>query len=305
MKPWVLVDFSYLIHRAAYAVTDLYYEDFHTGILFGFWEQLRAICSDPAIKSTKVALMLDSKKSFRKQSLPTYKAPRAEQRSEAERELLQLAWDQVRLLRDILPTIGFPLYLQTGCESDDLMAQAARQLAQRRDHSILITADGDLWQCIGPFTTWYDPSHHRMYDLPTFRLTKHIAPSKWGLVKALAGCSSDNVPGIPGVGEFTAIKYLKGQLPAHYKTSQAIRSLEGLQTFRRNKELVVLPHPKTKLVSLAEPEYKPDAFFDMCKRYGFLSYMKEPKRGEWMSFFEGLPPRQTRKRGQHGCLLEE
>jgi 5'-3' exonuclease len=173
---------------------------------------------------------------------------------------------------------------------------AASQFKGSERQAILVTADGDLYQCITPAVHWYDPARDAYYDPDRFLLKKGIEAERWGEVKTLAGCNGDSVPGVPGVGEVSAVKYLLGILPAHYKKSISIQSIEGRNIFDRNKELVKLPHPKTKSFNLTEPDYNVDAFFHFCERYGIMSYLREPKRSEWVSFFCSKKVR-TRKRG--------
>lgn len=295
MKPWVLIDISYLAHRARYATANLEYKDFGTGVLFGFWGQLLSICRDPLIKSNRVLLFFDSRKNYRRRHFPDYKAKRHEDASPEERQQLIGMYEQLNLLRiEILPAVGFPVYRQTGCESDDLMAQAALQLDYNDERGIIVTADGDLWQCITRNIHWYDPARQRYYDYDRFRDAKGIDPGHWGMVKAIGGCSGDSVPGVKGVGEKSAIKYLKHELPTHHKRFKNIESAEGQWTIDRNKPLVVLPHTKTKPLDIRPPEYNADAFFHYAERYGFLTYLNPPKRGEWEDFF-GVQRQQARR----------
>ena len=309
MKPWVLIDLSFLAHRARYATAELLWEDFHTGILYGFWEQLRTICQSEYVHSNRVVLFFDSRQSYRLRDFPQYKSHRREDLTEEEKEQLSIMYDQIRLLRqEILPAVGFQICHQTGCESDDLMAQVAGQLSRKKlgvpddgERGIIVTADGDLFQCITDYVSWFDPSRRYMYNPISFENNKGIAPDQWGKVKALAGCDGDGVPGIAGVGEKTAIKYLKEQLPQHHKTYQAIKSEEGQKIYARNKWLVMLPHAKTKPIVLQEPQYNVEAFFHYAERYGFLTYLKEPKRSEWEAFFNNKPIH-TRRRGEGNRL---
>lgn len=297
MKPWLLIDLSYLAHRARYALDGLQFQDLPTGVLFGFFEQLRTICHDERCRSNRVAMFFDSKHTYRKKDFPDYKAHRKDKLTEEEVEQLHVMYQQVKLLRtEILPAIGFPIYQQTGCESDDLMAIAAREFKGLERQAVIITADGDLWQCITPAVHWYDPCRKRYLDPDGFRTEKGLRPEQWKEVKALAGCDGDGVPGIPGVGTKTAVDYLLGKLNTGYKRAKAIVSPEGRAIYERNKGLVFLPHPKTKPISLLEPEYKAEEFFKMAERYGLLSFLKEPKRGEWMEFFKPLSDR-SRTRG--------
>ena len=298
MKPWVLVDISYMAHRARYALGELSYQDAPTGVLFGFFEQLRTTCLDTRVRSSRVVFLFDSKQSFRKQTFPAYKAHRKDDMSEEDVEKLKIMYHQVHLLRqDILPAIGFQVHRQTGCESDDLMAMAADSLQGDRREAILITADGDLWQCISQAVHWFDPARKVYYDPETFLTKKGINPGQWASVKALAGCNGDGVPGIPGVGEKTAIQHLLGTLPKHFKRAQALYSEEGKAIINRNLPLVKLPHHKTKPFELRDPELKPDVFFGMAERYGLMSYLREPLLGQWREFFSLAIGPETRKRG--------
>lgn len=301
-KPWVLVDISYLAHRARYAMDGLEHGDMPTGVIYGFFEQLRTLCQDENINSNKVVFLFDSRKSHRKVVFPDYKKKRADDLTEEERQQIEVMRDQVELLRSvILPRVGFQVHRQTGCESDDLMAVAAQYLTESVQKGIMVTADGDLWQCISDTVHWYDPARRNYYDPKNFKRKKKIESHRWGLVKAIAGCSTDGVPGIPGVGEDSAIKYILGKLPEHYKRFKAIVSPEGREIIKRNIELVVLPHKKTKPFVLQEPKFNVKSFFRFCKRYGILSYLKEEKRAEWERFFSKNEVRSRRrvKRGRN------
>lgn len=294
---WVLVDVSYLAYRAQYSLRGLSHEDYPTGVIYGFFDQLLSLCRDPRVDSNKVALFFDSRKSHRKKAYPRYKQKRVEERGEEELKQIRAMYEQIRVLRtEILPEMGVAVYRQVGLESDDLIAQAAKGLHGPSRKAVIVTADGDLYQCITEGVHWYDPL--RAYHDPlTFYAKKGIASEKWGRVKTLAGCSSDNVEGIPGVGEKTAIRYLLGALPSTYKSYKAIRSDKGRKIIKRNKRLVVLPHKKTKPVELREPKYDADAFFRAMERFGIVSYLEGRKRKTWESFFRANG-RKMRKRGE-------
>lgn len=285
---WVLCDLSYMAYRAMHTMGDLAVEDLSTGVLFGFFRQLRDVCSDPRITSNRVAVFVDSRKSHRKDAFPTYKEKRAQDRTDEDWARIRIMREQIRLLhKEILPAIGIPVYRQTGLESDDLLAQVSQQLtpfAETRQ-AVIVTADGDLYQSINPFVHWFDPQRNNYYDPETFEEKKGILPKMWGEVKCLAGCNTDNVPGIPGVGEKTAIKCLLGTLPLHHKVAKRIGSKKGYKIRLRNRGLVCLPHPKTREVKLVEPEYDMKAFWKVCKRYHFQSFLDE--RGSWERFFHG------------------
>ncbi len=301
---WVLLDLSYLAYRAHHSVGFLESADGPTGILFGFFSQLRMICQDPLVNSNKIVVFFDSKKSYRSKVYPEYKRNRRKDKTDEEKEQISLMWDQVKLLRKkILPDMGVQCLSQKGLESDDLIAHASQSLLveacfgdpDNTEKAVIITSDGDLYQCIHPRCHWYDQGRRKYYDPETFQTAKGIHPGQWGTVKTIAGCSSDNVAGVVGVGEKSAIQFLQGTLPKEYKRYQAIISEQGKEIRERNKELVVLPHPKTKPFEMRAPVYNVDAFFEYCERYALLSFLN--KRGGWKRFFLGNA-HQVRKRGE-------
>lgn len=290
-KKWVIIDFSFLAYRAKFALRGLEFEDFPTGIIYGFFQQFRTILENPLINSNKVLICCDSKKSRRRDVYPSYKRGRFyEELSEEEALIMEAMYDQMTLLRKrILPAMGVPVYRQTGLEADDLMADIAKQLTKRKEAAVIVTADGDLYQCITPYVHWFDPARKTYHTQDSFLFLRSIDPSYWGQVKAIAGCSSDNVKGIMGVGETTAVKFLTGQLAPKSKRYQDI--LNGQEIIERNKPLVILPHKKTRKVKIRPPKYNIDAFFEACETYGLASFIK--KRNVWTLLFGGS---RTRKR---------
>lgn len=306
MKPWVLIDLSFLGYRALHAIDGLEHEDVPTGVLFGFFVMLRKICEDPLVNSNRVAIFCDSKSSFRKDVYPPYKEKRRQARTKKQeeiRERIHIMRDQINLLEgSVLKEVGFPVYKQEGLESDDLIASAARKLTISatfggpRLRGVMITSDGDLYQCMTEAVHWYDTQRHRYYEPSTFRQEHGIDPSKWGKVKQIGGCSSDCVKGVPGVGEGTAIQHILGTLNPAYKRAKAITARAGKAVIERNWELVVLPHPRTEPVILQDPKYDIDAFMTFCKRYGLASFIKE--RRVWETFFNPARRFMSRKRGE-------
>ena len=164
----------------------------------------------------------------------------------------------------------------------------------------MVTADGDLYQCISEAVAWWDPGRDSMLGPSGFMKKKGLAPEAWARAKALMGCHSDNVKGISGIGEITAVKYLTG-LPIPDKKRIAIECAEGQTIFQRNLSLVELPHAKTRPFLVDPPRYCPEAFFKWCKKLGMNSYLDGRGRREWENLFAGnMNPEGTipRKRGE-------
>lgn len=297
---WVLIDVSFLTHRARYAMKDMEPEDFPTGLLFNFFEQFKTICNHHQIQSNKVVLFFDSRKSHRKRFFPDYKKKRVEDRTPEEVEQCRAMYVQQDLLRTaMIPNMGIQILRQTGLESDDLMAIAAQQI-EADDKALIVTSDQDLLQCVTENVHWFDPNRDNYLSPSGVFEKKGVRPKEFAEVKAIGGCNSDEVPGVPRVGEATAVKYLKGDLPKHHKTYKSIVSPEGQAIIERNRKLVYLPHEKTKPVTLIAPAYNPDKFFEDCKKYGLIPYLKGPRHEEWKQFFDGGYRSLTRKRKKKG-----
>jgi len=276
-----LIDASYLAHRARNALKDLSHEDYPTGVLFGLLEQLRATCSDPKIESNRVLLCFDSKRSYRRKSYPEYKRGRTQDRTEGEQLQLDVMYSQMDMMRKVMfPAVGFQVAFQSGVESDDLMAYAA---AHAKGKVIIVTADGDLYQCITDDVHFYDPGRHLYHTPLTFWASKGIEPHRWAEVKCIAGCSSDNVQGVSGVGEISAIDFLLGNMPKRYIRYQSIVNGEGVR--ERNRGLITLPHVKTRPFEFEEPCYQPDVFWSFCQSLGIESYLAGTRHTMWVRFF--------------------
>jgi len=305
MTPWVLIDTSYLAYRAMYSMGDLSYEGEPTAVLFGLLEQIRTICTDPHVNSNRIALFFDSRQSHRKKTFADYKRKRRQNLEPEKLQAISTMYAQVRILKqEVLPLMGIPSYRQIGLESDDLIAYAADLLSVGGQgvRGVMITSDGDLYQCITQQVHWYDPTRRLLYNPTTFLADKGVHPEMWGDVKTLAGCSGDGVPGIEGVGIKTAVDYLCGNLPETYKRRKAIDSEEGQAVIERNKGLVKLPHAKTKPFTLQEPKYSMKGFWKVCEKYGFTSYLQGTRKQNWSRFFslgQGSGSPRLRK-GRHG-----
>lgn len=284
---WILIDMSYLAHRARHSMAGLATEDMQTGVLYGFFEQLYTICSTLQFSSNKVIVFADSKTSYRTKDFPEYKLKRKQNRTPEEWEQIKIMHAQIDILRrQVLPEMGIHVYGQKGLESDDLMAWAAARLTRRKKQGVMITSDGDLYQCITPWISWYDPQRELLYSPASFVHIKGVRPDQWGLVKAIGGCTTDGVPGIQGVSEKGAIDYLLDKIPHHHKRYKNIICGTAFGEIERWKKLVVLPHKRTKRIKLRAPKYNPEVFFEFCKKYNIDSYLEGPKRRQWEGFFE-------------------
>lgn len=283
-------DASWLMHRAKHTTGELSHEGTATGVTFGFFQQLLSVCNDPHVRSNRVGVFFDSRHSYRRDFYPGYKSSRGRDKKSPEEwsEHLIMGEQSARLRREILPDCGFPVYQQYGLESDDLLADAAGQCdSDASGGCVIVTADGDLFQCVTTKVHWFDPQRTLYLDHLKFWALKGVDPDQWATVKAICGCKTDEVAGIEGVGEKGAVDYVLNVLPETGKKFASIASPEGQSVIARNLRLVRLPHRRTRPVKLADPVFKPERFFRWCERLGFASYLDGGRKTQWEMFFEG------------------
>lgn len=242
-----------------------------TAVVFGFLREVVAL--QEQFRTDKIVFCWDSHSSLRKDLYPEYKANRHTQELPQEQLDYEIAFrDQMlKLRKEYLPEIGYRnVYYQKGYESDDLIAEFTNCIPVP-DKAIIVASDHDLYQCITYAVSCYNPQSKKMLTFQGFQMECGILPKQWALVKAMAGCRTDNVSGIKGVGERTAIKYILGQLNATTKAYQAIKSSEGATIIERNWPLVALPFEGTKIPAIQSDELSLRGWKSVCHRLGIKS----------------------------------
>lgn len=266
---YLILDCNYLAHRAKYIFGDLSDKGSATGVVYGFLKDL-LILRDK-FQTNHFVFCWDSQVSKRQHKLPTYKQQREKVLDEDGQEFETAFRQQMVLLREqYLLTIGFRnIFMQPGYEADDIIAAVCQNL-NPEDEGIIVTADQDLYQLIRHHITWYNPRTKEHLNVSKFRKRYGIKPKQWVDVKAIAGCHSDNVPGVKGVGEKTAIKYLRRELNTSYKTYQAI--LNGWDSIvKRNRQLVKLPLKGTMSPHLRKDKVTQEGWNEVTKSLGMKS----------------------------------
>ncbi len=235
----LLVDCHYLCWRAMHTTGKLSHAGVATGVLFGFFRDITMLRD--RFNTDNIVFCFDSPNSLRAQSFPSYKSARRE-RIWTEQEIAMRAEmvKQIDNLRNsLLPELGFRnVFIADGYEADDVIAKISTGASEEAP-AIVVTGDSDLYQLLGRHVMLFDPRSKKTTTRHTFKRQYGIHPDQWPLVKAMAGCSSDSVKGIKGVGDTTAIKYLLNKLPpksAAYKTIKANQALIDI-----NLLLVQLP----------------------------------------------------------------
>lgn len=259
--PILIIDANNMGHRALHTTGPLSYRGVPTGVIFGIFSQTFSLLQK--FHPSNVVFCWDSRESIRREKVPSYKANR---RSEAPPpELLEAFQQFERLREEIFPTIGLVNQFQhSGYEADDLIAQLAIDYPQQ---CVICSSDDDLLQLL-PWADIYSPGKKKLITRELFQQEWQLSPHNWAGVKAIAGCPGDNVIGVPGIGQKTAVEYLNGKLKQGGKKSEAIQSFTQ-DRWEENLWLVELPLPGTPSVRIQPSKFNQQKFEKICTRLGF------------------------------------
>lgn len=276
LKMYLIFDSNQLCYSAYFAMGHLAHEDEGTGVIYGFLQQVYTITN--YFKKQKPVLIFawDSRHSLRQQHYSNYKRKRKE-RKETEGPT-HIHYKQFKLLRmDILPSIGFNNnFMQVGYEADDIIGAICNKYQNKR--KVIISSDQDLYQLLDIHTSMFKYKQKKLYtndDL--FKEYGLQKASDWIDIKALAGCSTDEVNGIKGVGEKTAVQYFYNKMKTESKKYQTIKTFRNQMKYRRNIPLVTVPYPRGDMEEIKIKKNNPmyDDFYAMCLEYNFKSMIKD------------------------------
>jgi DNA polymerase-1 len=217
-KKLLLIDGHALFHRAFHALPAMSNKDgFPTGAIFGFFSMFFKALID--IKPTHALVTFDVKgPTFRDKMSADYKATR----KAAPDELLM----QLPKIKEILEALSIPIYEKAGYEADDLLGIISHKTA-KDVLNIIVTGDLDLLQLIDNHTEVYR-FKTGFSDIQIFTIDKMVEiyglhPSQWVDYKAIRGDTSDNIPGVPGIGEKGALELIRtfGSLDGVYEAVDA------------------------------------------------------------------------------------
>ncbi|HPW47744.1 MAG TPA: DNA polymerase I [Candidatus Saccharibacteria bacterium] len=206
-KRLVIIDGKSIFYRGYYAMPGLATKDgTPTGGVFGFTTLSLEVIK--RLKPDYVAVAWDKPKTNIRARLKIYPAYKAG-RKPAPPDF----YEQIPILHNLLEAFGWPLYELDDYEADDIMATLATQARKKNIETILITSDLDVLQCINGHVKVYalkkGLSRIEEFHPASFEAKYGIEPEQYLDYKSLKGDSSDNIPGVPGIGEKTALALLK------------------------------------------------------------------------------------------------
>ncbi|MHB9090321.1 MAG: 5'-3' exonuclease H3TH domain-containing protein, partial [Chloroflexota bacterium] len=211
----VLFDGNALIHRAFHAIPPL-----TTGkgelvnAAYGFASMLLKVLSE--VKPAYLAVAFDrATPTFRHIEFAAYKAQRP--------KVPDGLFEQFDRVRELVTAFGIPIYEIDGFEADDVLGTLAHQATQLGVDTVIVTGDADAMQLVDPHVRVLTPQRTfadtKLYDEAAVRERYGLEPRQLIDYKALKGDPSDNIPGVPGVGDKTAVRLLRehGSLQALYE----------------------------------------------------------------------------------------
>ena len=206
MAPILLLDGNSLAYRAFFALpTDMATASGQvTNAVFGFTSMLVNLLKDHKPDGIAVAFDLPQP-TFRHELVDDYKAGRA--------EAPDILRQQMGLIRQVVQALEIPVLEVPGFEADDIVATLATQARDRGDDAIIVTGDRDTYQLVEDphVKVLYNRrgvSDYVLYDEAGIKERTGVVPADYPQYAALRGDPSDNLPGVPGVGEKTAAKLI-------------------------------------------------------------------------------------------------
>ncbi|HXH64394.1 MAG TPA: DNA polymerase I [Mariprofundaceae bacterium] len=234
MPHLVLIDGPNYVFRAFHAVRHLSNSRGEpTNAVFGYVQMLRSVLD--RLKPTHVAVAFDPKDgSFRNAIYPEYKAHRPPMPQE-----LAMQWPRIW---EITRAFRFPLICLDNYEADDVITTLARRAAEQGWEVTIVSSDKDLMQLIGGHIHMLDTMKNVTYDAAAVHEKWGVPPERIRDLLALVGDSSDNIPGVPGIGPKTAAELL-----ASYQTLDGVLDHAGEIKQPKRRESLLTHADKARL----------------------------------------------------------
>jgi DNA polymerase-1 len=284
-KKLYLIDGNSLLYRSYYGIQRLSTsKGFPTNAVFGFISLLKKLIERE--KPHYLGIVFDAKgPTIRHKAFKDYKA----NRKPMPEDLVV----QIPVIKKILRAFSIPLFEQKDYEADDVLGSLAQRASSHKVLSVIVTNDKDIFQLVDKLTIIYNPVKEIFLDEKKVKEHFGVFPSQVVDVLALWGDSSDNIPGVPGIGEktskalinqFGSLEKLLENLDKIEKTRHQEKIKQNLEQLKLSQQLATIEKGldvKFNLedFSISEPNYK--ELIPIFQELEFSSllaeYMKKPK----------------------------
>lgn len=296
MKKIILVDGNNLLFRSYYATA---YQGsllknskgLPTNALYGFVGMMNKIINEE--NPEYIAVAFDIGKNFRKEKYDFYKEGRKKTPNELH--------EQEPYARKILHAMGIPYFELAPYEADDIIGTFAKMVEEDEDFiGTIISSDRDLLQLVSPQLDMklLKQKDYIRYDIENFQKDYGVDPIKIIDLKALAGDSSDNIPGVKGIGEKTALSLLQqyGSLEEIYENIDSIKGkvkeklIDDKENAFMSKEIATIykevPLDVTDLEDIKYHKKEGTELIEIYEELEFYSFLKGIKKEEPISLKE-------------------
>lgn len=274
MKNWLILDCNSISYVAYYAISkELSYNNIRTDVIYGFMSMSLQLMEE--FHDHIPIFCWDHGFGIRKNLFPGYKAKRDLLPPEElkKREAFKVEVEKIKF--DYLPKMKVNNnFFQDGYEADDIIASLSKNL-NPRDSAIIVSGDQDLYQLLGNNVSIFCPRYRTLMTKGKFLAKYGIPVSQWALYKALAGCTSDEIPGCPGIGPKKAISFIKDEMPNPAKIEHFMET----DIYQVYKKLTTIPLEGTPKYNPATENIDTKAWRILAKKLGMKSLLRSKLNG--------------------------
>ncbi len=225
-----LIDGSSYIYRAYHTTGGLSNsKGFPTGAVFGFANMLAKTLREKS--PDRIAVVFDARgPTFRHELYTEYKANRPPMPDDLA--------VQIPKIHELAEAYSLPVLSVPGYEADDVIATVSSEARERGWKVVIVSGDKDLMQLVEQDIVMWDPQRDTLYDTEGVVKKFGVQPRQVGDLLALMGDSSDNIPGVPGVGQKTAAKLLEdfGSIDRMYEEIDNITQKRARESLKKNED---------------------------------------------------------------------
>lgn len=256
----LIIDFNNVLFTSYYGQKLINQHGYNVNAVKGFFTKLKNLKDifDPDF--IVFARDLSRVKTFRRKLFPDYKA----QRKPMDPDI----FSQMKMAQQIVALLGFSIISHELYEADDIMGMISRFGEEHEMDSIIISSDRDIYQLITDHTFVMSPRNSDLIDKNYLQEHYQLTPEQWIELKILQGDRSDNIPGIPGIGEVTALQLMQqyGSIQNIYQSMDQLKpKIQSLltqyqDTLDLTRKLVTIETDYTLIDLKEEMLYRHDVF---------------------------------------------
>jgi DNA polymerase-1 len=292
-----LVDGSNYIYRAFYAIRELSNsKGFPTNAIYGFITMLMKLCRD--YDPDYIAIVFDSKgPTFRHEIYEEYKATR--------KAMPDDLIPQIPYIKDVVRGFSIPVIEEEGMEADDIIGTLVKTYSPKGIDTVIITGDKDLMQLVSDEVILVDTMKDKTYDVEGVKERFGVGPEKVVEILGLAGDTSDNIPGVPGVGEKTALKLIQefGSIENVLENADRVKNARVRKNLKEYADQARLSRELATIKTDIELDFDMD---DFRREEPDAEALKELfKEFEFSSLLQSLKIKEEREEGEYHLVVSE